>query len=404
MHASTVRLDSVPALVVAAVLALLLVALVPWRWDAWKRRRTGRTVTVLLAVVGVALACGVTANRLGSFYPTLGSLIGSSPNPGEGTVAEIGENGVGLAAALPVLAARAAAGHGSTVHMTLHGARSDVLRDADVYLPAGYTDPAQAHVRYPVIEWLPGFPGEPREVAALFGVPDLIDAAIAAHRMPPAILIIPDINGEPRFGHDEECVDARHGVADDTYLTTDLRNWAMTALRVRPERSAWALSGWSSGGYCAMNLALRHPDLYSIAVSQSGYDITPDDIVTGDLFGGRADLTAANDVSRQLREHPVPLAILATAGSDETDEQAALGRIRAAATPPVRLDTLTFPGGGHNQVTVRAQLPALVNWLGQHMVGPCADAPAPRGVVVTDPPGVPARILPDPNTPGPTAG
>lgn len=69
-HASTVRLDSVSAVVVTAVLAVLLVALVPWRWDAWRRRRTGRSVTVLLAVAAAGLGCGVTVNRLDGFYPT----------------------------------------------------------------------------------------------------------------------------------------------------------------------------------------------------------------------------------------------------------------------------------------------------------------------------------------------
>lgn len=303
-HASTVRLDSVSAVVVTAALAVLLVALVPWRWDAWRRRRTGRSVTVLLAVAAVGLGCGVTVNRLGGFYPTLGSLIGSSPNPGEGTVTDIGPDGTGLGAALPVLAARSADGHGSTVHLTLHGDRSGLTRDADVYL-----------------------------------------------------------------------------------------------------RSAWALSGWSSVGYCAMNLALRHPDMYSVAVSQSGHDRTPDDLVIGDLFGGRADLSAANDVGALLRDHPAPLTILATAGADESDEQAALGRLRADATPPVQLDIRTFPGGGHNQGAVRAQLPALVDWWGRHLPGPLADpAPLGPGVVVQGPPGIPPRALPDPGAPAPGQG
>ncbi|MFC5995141.1 alpha/beta hydrolase [Pseudonocardia hispaniensis] len=396
-HASTIRLDDTTAILITTGLAVALVALVPFRWDAWRRRRTGRTVTVLLAVVAVLVACGIAVNQLGGFYPTLGSLLGSSGNPGDGTVADIGEDGAGLNAALPVLAAHAAEGHGATLHLVLHGARSGLTRDADVYLPPGYTDPQQADVRYPVVEWLPGFPGEPREVAALFRVPDLVDAAIAAHRMPPTILIIPDTNGEPRFSHDQECVDANAGVADDTYLTTDLRAWATRALRVRPERAAWALAGWSSGGYCAMNLALRHPDLYGVALSQSGFDRTPDDVVTGDLFDHRADLVAANDVDALLRTHPAPVDILATAGADEPDEKAALGRIRTAVAPPVRLDTMVFPGGGHNQNAVRGQLPALVDWLGRHLPAPHTGTGPGPGVLVQPAPGVPPRVLPTPD-------
>ncbi|MDN5917964.1 MAG: hypothetical protein L0I76_23190, partial [Pseudonocardia sp.] len=211
-HASAIRLDDGAVVAVLAVLALVAVVLVALCWDRRRHRARGRIATALVAVLAVTTACAATANLLGDFYPTLGALLGSSPNPGEGTVADIGPDGAGLAAARPVLAARSAQGHGSTVHLVLQGAWSAVTRDADVYLPAGYTDPANTDLTYPVVEWLPGFPGEPREVAALFRVPDLIDAAIAEHRMPPAIVIVPDINGEPRFAHDEECVDADRGV------------------------------------------------------------------------------------------------------------------------------------------------------------------------------------------------
>jgi enterochelin esterase-like enzyme len=397
LHASAIRLDSGIGVAALGLLAVALVALVPYRWDAWRHRRLGRALTTLLAVVTVVAACTAEVNLLGGFYPTLGSLIGSSGNPGEGTIADIGDDGIRLAAVLPAVAERSAAGHGSTLHLVLHGARSGLVRDADVYLPVGYADAAATGTRYPVVEWLPGFPGEPREVAALFGVPDLVDAAIAAHRMPPAVVIVPDINGEPRFGHDQECVNAENGPADDTYLTTDVHGWATSVLRVRTDRASWAIAGWSSGGYCAMNLALRHPDLYATALSQSGYDRTPDDLVTGDLFHGRADLIAANDVTAQLRDHPAPLTILAAAGADERDEQAALARIRSAAAPPVDLDTLTFPGGGHNQNAVRAQLPTLVDWLGRHLLGPHADD-APTGATVGEATGIPARTLPLPGT------
>ena len=396
LHASAIRLDDGALVAGLAVLAVLAVILVAVFWDAGRRRLRIRLATALLAVLAVLGACAATANLLGGFYPTLGSLLGSSPNPGEGTVADIGPDGAGLAAVRPLLVARSAQGHGSTLHLVLHGARSGITRDADVYLPVGYTDASNARQDYPVVEWLPGFPGEPREVASLFRVPDLIDAAIATHRMPPAIVIMPDINGEPRFGHDEECVDADRGVADDTYLSTDVHDWARATLRVRPERTAWALSGWSSGGYCALNLALRHPDLYGVAVSQSGYDRTPDDVVTGDLFHGRADLIAANDVVAQLRGHPAPLDILATAGADETDERAALDRIRAAAAPPVTAELRVFPGGGHNQSAVGAQLPALIDWLGGRLPAPHVDEPPGAGVRVHAPPGIAPRRLPAP--------
>jgi hypothetical protein len=130
----------------------------------------------------------------------------------------------------------------------------------------------------------------------------------------------------------------------------------------------------------------------------SGYDKTPQDAVTGDLFHGRDDVRDANDVSLTLRRHPSPVRILACADGAADDEQAAVDRMRAAVTPPVQLTTWVFPPAGHNLGAVRAELPSVLDWLASAMADP---------VKVTDP--GPARRteqstqawpLPDTGTPG----
>jgi enterochelin esterase-like enzyme len=400
-HASQVPVDGIAVVVGLGVAALVAVGVVPWRWDRWHRRRVGRTVSTVMAVVLVVVACGATVNRLGSFYPTLGSLIGTSSNPADGTVVEAGTGGARLAGTRGVRVARARDGHGTTVHLTLSGPRSRLTRDVDVYLPADYDDPAAPGLRFPVVEWFPGFPGEPREVMALFGLPQLLDDAIAQHRLPPVVVLVPDTNGEPRLSHDEECVDAVGGPADDTFLSADVRSWALQQLHVRGDRRGWALAGWSSGGYCALDLAVRHPQWYGTAASQSGYDHAAEDVTTGDLFRGRADVAAANDLVSLLHTHPTPLAMLLTAGTGETEEQQAIERVLAAAPPEVSSSTIGFPGGGHNRDAVRAQLPTILDWLGEHLPGP---------VAAGEP--VPARLdhepapwpLPDPGAPGALVG
>lgn len=392
MHASEIALTGGWLVFGAAVVAVLAVVLVPWRWDRWRRRRTGRSASTLGAVCAVVLACALAVNSLGSFYPTLGTVIGTSADPSEGTQVEAGPDGQFLPSAGPVSAARAATGRGTTVHLTVDGPHSGLHRDVDVYLPAAYSGPDMANARFPVTEWLPGFPGEPRELASLFGLPDLLDAAIAAHRMPPTVVIIPDISGEPRLVQDQECVDAVGGVRDDTFLSADLRDWALNRLRVRPGRASWSLAGWSTGGYCALNLALRHPQWYGTAASLSGYDRTADDVTTGNLFRGREDVRRANDVDVLLHDHPAPTALLLAAGLGEVDEQAAIGRMRAAAVPPEQIDTESFPGGGHNAAAVHAELPGVLDWLGQQLPPPLAPGGLPA---VTGTPAVPPWPLPD---------
>src|SRR5437879_7494099 len=106
VHASTIRIDTLPVVVDAAVLALACVAWVPWAWDRWPRRVPGRVGTTLLAVITVVAACALAVNAAGSFYPTLGSLLGTSPNPAEGTVADAGPDGRDLGRTLAAVGDR----------------------------------------------------------------------------------------------------------------------------------------------------------------------------------------------------------------------------------------------------------------------------------------------------------
>lgn len=370
VHASTIRLDGLWLVTVACLVALVLVVLVPWQWDAWRHRRLGRSATVLVAVLAVVGGAGLIVNRLGVFYPTLGSLLGSSPNPAEGTQAEAGADGNRLDATMGVVAQRSADGKGTLIHLTVTGARSRLVRDMDIYLPPGYSSRAWAGSRFPVIEWIPHFPGQPRAIPTEYGLPALLDADITARRMPPTVVLVPDPNGEPRLTHDSECVDAVAGPADDTYLTADVRHWALHHLRVRGDRASWAIAGWSSGGYCAVNLAVRHPQWYGMAVSMSGDVAAPHDLTTGDLFHGRTDVRDANNVVINLHRHPADVRILASADGAAPDELGSLARLLAAATPPTQLTTWLFPPEGHNLRAVRDELPTVLDWLGAQLPYP----------------------------------
>ncbi|WP_179957049.1 alpha/beta hydrolase [Amycolatopsis anabasis] len=394
MHASSIRLDSTLGLVIVSILAVLAVVSVPWFWDKWRWKRTLRSASTLVAVVLVLLASGLALNMVGGFFPTLGSLLGTSANPGEGTDGEGGADGAGLGRLAEAGRQRALEGKGTTVHMRVKGQRTGINRDVNVYFPAAYADPAWQDRQFPVIEWIPNYPSGPEVATTGYHLPEALDAAIAKNRLPPSVVIIPDPSGQPRINHDSECVDEVNGTANDTYLSADIRNWAVHALRVSPERRAWSIVGWSSGGYCAMNLATRHPQWYANAVSISGYDKARVDVETGDLFKGRKEIGEANTVSVTVRKNPAPLDILAIAGEHEPDELASTEAIRGALAPPTRLFSWTIPDAGHNMNTLKSQLAAVLDWLGARSASP-ALPPDPK---VTGAGGV--RPWPLPNTGG----
>lgn len=72
---------------------------------------------------------------------------------------------------------------------------------------------------------------------------------------------------------DTECVDGPLGNAD-TYLSADVPKFVRDRLGGSTQASAWGVIGYSEGGTCALDLALRHPDQFSAFVDLAG-DLGP---------------------------------------------------------------------------------------------------------------------------------
>src|SRR5438445_13669382 len=110
----------------------------------------------------------------------------------------------------------------------------------------------------------------------------------------PFIAVIPTSN--IRNPRDTECVNVSGGAQVDTYLASDVRSTIDSDFRADSNGKQWGVMGFSTGGYCAANLAMRHPTEFRVAVSLSGYDRTSIDRQTGDLFHGSKLLANLNDV------------------------------------------------------------------------------------------------------------
>src|SRR5690242_18333807 len=380
MHLSSIRLDSPVNMIVMIVLTLLAVIAVPWFWDRWKRKRLWRSATVVLGVVLVVVTTGMAGNMIGGFFPTVGSLLGTGVYAAQGTDAEAAQNGEDLDKLRDTGVEHAQAGKGTVVHMKVAGRRTKLTRDVTVYLPPQYFDAAFKELRFPAIEWIPNYPSGPEVFTSGYHLPEQLDAAIAKRALPPTVVIVPDPTGVPKVGHDTECVDEVDGTANDTYLTADLRDWSLKKLGVSPHRRAWTIAGWSSGGYCAMNLVTRHPQWYGQAVSVSGYDKAQIDGETENLFKNRQDINDANNVRVNVGLHPAPIDILAVSGDKEANESASIDRIRQAARPPVQFSSWRIPDAGHNMNTFKSQIPDVLMWIGAHTAGP---APAGRQLETT---------------------
>jgi S-formylglutathione hydrolase FrmB len=181
-----------------------------------------------------------------------------------------------------------------------------------------------------------------------------------------------DVDG----GRDTQCVNIVHGPQVDTYLTQDVRTAAVHAFRVRADAAAWGLMGYSSGGFCATNLAMRHPDMFSAGVSIAGYSRPAHDHQTGDLFHGDTAARDANTPLWRASHLPLPEIALLLISSNEDPETAHDAMALAAlAGAPMSVTRIDLTHGGHNFEVWRAEEPEAFAWLSSHLVAPLAPAP-----------------------------
>jgi enterochelin esterase-like enzyme len=188
-----------------------------------------------------------------------------------------------------------------------------------------------------------------------------LDRLMASGRFPPMIMVA--VAQNPVHAWDSECVDAAGGARADTYISVDVPDAVTQHLRVVTDRTAWSLMGYSTGGYCAVGLALRHPNQFRSAVSLDGYFAPKVDATTGDLFKHDLALQRAYTPAETIRDkRDLPLRFYLLVGDAEPAAKQA-GRAFAAAVHGPDTVALVDVPGGHNWNTWVSALPDALAWL-----------------------------------------
>jgi enterochelin esterase-like enzyme len=342
--------------------------------------RASLLVTCQLLAV---LLAGLVLNKSYDFYTSWSELFGK-PSLTTGTTSLGSHSADGPYTAR--LRAAFYAGHGTVIPWTIPGTSSGLPPlHALVYLPAAYGDPAAPDVRYPVVELMDGVPGTPETWLGPLHLQGLLDAQIASWHALPFIAVLPTQNVlAPR---DTQCLNVAGGPNVDTYLTVDVHRAVDTGFRAASDAASWGIMGYSTGGYCALNLAMRHPDLYSSAVSISGYARPDIGASPGNLLHGDAALTDANTPLWEARHwgHR-SLTILAIASRHDGPSYRDTIGLDAAARPPLRISDILLAKGGHNAHLWLSLEPVAFNWLSQHLRPPLAGVSIRSDLLPVQPP------------------
>lgn len=141
----------------------------------------------------------------------------------------------------------------------LRGTFPGTFRPGLVYLPPAFA----LSKRYPVVYLLHGMPGSPTEYVNGTQLAEFADTEIEHRALRSFIAVMPAAGTGRRYngewaGRWEQAV-------------VNLVSWVDAHLPTIPTRSARVIAGLSAGGYGAMDIGLRHLDLFGTLESWSGY-------------------------------------------------------------------------------------------------------------------------------------
>jgi enterochelin esterase-like enzyme len=259
---------------------------------------------------------------------------------------------------------------GYTLHLVVPGPRSHITRSVYVYLPPEYFQPSYKDYRFPVMELIHGQPGQPQDWINVVGVTDTLDHLVSQGHAKPVVLVMPDANGAQRVSL--QCLNQAGGPQDLTYLAQDLPLAIAHRLRVEPPGPAWAVAGYSEGGFCAANMALRFPAKYGFSGVMSGYFKPSNNQLEFPLrqvspFGRNRKLARQNTPLDEIRKlppgTPIPQFWLGAGTGNKADVASAEVFWQELSLRQASVPLILTRGSGHDMTTWRAEVPAMLAWM-----------------------------------------
>ena len=251
--------------------------------------------------------------------------------------------------------------HGGVLKIRLPDGNDGFGRSHElVYIPQAYfttTTPL------PVIYLLHGSPGSAEDWFRAAHAASV--GAMLNSLGEPAVLVAPEMSRH--WTQDSECVDGAT-LRAETHLLDDVIPTMQRLLRVRTDRDGRVLAGNSAGGYCALNIGLRHRDEFATIIDLSGYTRPTYDAGLARLFGPGPSLSTevgANSPDLYVPSLPPgpPTRIWFDVGRSDRDtlaeESALVPEFGKQSEVTVRL---TIRPGGHSYSVWRPALRDAAVW------------------------------------------
>ncbi|MEV7723569.1 alpha/beta hydrolase-fold protein [Streptomyces sp. NPDC087917] len=244
--------------------------------------------------------------------------------------------------------------------VTLHGERSRTAAPAYVYLPPEYFQKGNERRRFPAAVVLTGYPGTAENLLKGLRYPKTAWTQARQKKMQPMILVM---MRPTTSSTNTQCVDVPGGALSESFFGTDIPKAVSSAYRAGTPGRSWAIIGDSTGGYCALKMALQHPETYAAGVGLSA-DYKPEiDADSGDLFHGNKDEEKRSDLLWHLANRPQgKSSFLVTTSLQGESNYKPTQEFVKAVKDPARVSSITLDHGGHSFNTWNREIPPALVW------------------------------------------
>lgn len=233
-----------------------------------------------------------------------------------------------------------------------------------VYTPPGYDARrgSGGRTRYPVVYLLHGTPGSSSDWFADGRAAATVDRLVAAHRIPPLLVVAPDLDAPD--DDDTECLDSPRpgGAQVETHLG-DVVGWVDAHYATQADPAGRVVGGMSMGGYCALDQGLRHQGTYGAVVGLEAFGSPGDSVDDQGFTAAQARAVSPVDYLPSLRfEHRVPVFLASAQDGDPTSarETATVAAELTARGQPVAHRVAR--GARHDWAFAADQLAPALTW------------------------------------------
>lgn len=367
------------------MVAVGLTAVIIWWWP----RFAGRGVGPVLARIGIFTTAQVTllmvllagVNDYFLFYVSWSDLMGTDQQP---VNIEVNNNGTALGRpqgpGRPLARQATSFGRkdkkrdpardGQIEQVQIEGRRSGLTTQAYVFLPPQYFQKHYQKRHFPVVYDFTGFPGVPEQLITRLNVPATATKEMNTGRVQPMVIVMMRPSPTSVMPRDTECTDVPGGPQVLTFYTQDVPERIISTYRVASGYRAWGAMGDSTGGYCAVKLAMKQSTRFTAAVSLAGYFYPRQDWQTGDLYGGNSKQVKQDNSLIWRLQHlpPPPISVLVTTSKDGERDFGEARKFLQVARAPMVTDKIMVTRGGHNPHTWKRVMPSALQWMSRHLM------------------------------------